>query len=306
MGRSGDLAAARVHDRCGLREVISVPILAAPWATPARGPAGSRTHSLALDEGLAIGEKNNKHPGGRNPPGSKVSCCWRSRPSQTAAAEETFRQAIEIAQRQLSRAWELLATTSLSRLWQRQGRHGEARSPRSRPSTTLTRRFHDAGPRGRRGDAGNSVLVSTSARAAHLGLRSRSRTDCGRDRRKEIDPRGHLHDVYWTRTPGRSEARRKHRPQADLDHERRSARFPATGDIRGRARRDGKRGCRGRRPPCHASRSPGGCGGRRGGAGGPDDGAGAGEGRRVGLRARGPGSRRRPDARSPDRRRSRR
>ena len=43
-----------------------------------------------------------------------------------AAAEECFRRAIEIARRQRSKAWELRATTSLARLWQRQGRYEEA------------------------------------------------------------------------------------------------------------------------------------------------------------------------------------
>jgi predicted ATPase len=44
-----------------------------------------------------------------------------------AAAEDCFRQAIEIARRQQSRAWELRTTMSLARLWQRQGRRDEAR-----------------------------------------------------------------------------------------------------------------------------------------------------------------------------------
>ena len=38
------------------------------------------------------------------------------------------RLAVEIAQRQLSRAWELRATTSLARLWQQQNRNDEART----------------------------------------------------------------------------------------------------------------------------------------------------------------------------------
>src|SRR5262249_57433054 len=43
------------------------------------------------------------------------------------AAEDCFRQAITTAQLQLSKAWELRATTSLARLCKRQGRHDEAR-----------------------------------------------------------------------------------------------------------------------------------------------------------------------------------
>ena len=44
-----------------------------------------------------------------------------------AAAEECFHRAITTARRQQSKAWELRATTSLARLWQRQGRSEEAR-----------------------------------------------------------------------------------------------------------------------------------------------------------------------------------
>ena len=45
---------------------------------------------------------------------------WRPRP------KPCFRRAIDLARRQGSRAWELRATTSLARLWQRQGRSEEA------------------------------------------------------------------------------------------------------------------------------------------------------------------------------------
>jgi class 3 adenylate cyclase/tetratricopeptide (TPR) repeat protein len=48
--------------------------------------------------------------------------------ARNGAAEAHFRQAIDTARRQLSRAWELRATTSLARLCQQQGRPEEARS----------------------------------------------------------------------------------------------------------------------------------------------------------------------------------
>ena len=47
--------------------------------------------------------------------------------ANAAAAEERFHTAIATARRQQSKAWELRATTSLARLWQRQGRREEAR-----------------------------------------------------------------------------------------------------------------------------------------------------------------------------------
>jgi len=42
-------------------------------------------------------------------------------------AEDCFRRAIDVAQRQEARSWELRATTSLARLLQAQGRAAEAR-----------------------------------------------------------------------------------------------------------------------------------------------------------------------------------
>jgi predicted ATPase len=42
-------------------------------------------------------------------------------------AETCFHHAIRIAQSQQAKSWELRATTSLARLWQQQGKRGEAR-----------------------------------------------------------------------------------------------------------------------------------------------------------------------------------
>ena len=41
-------------------------------------------------------------------------------------AEECFRQALDVARRQGARSWELRVATSLSRLWQQQGKRAEA------------------------------------------------------------------------------------------------------------------------------------------------------------------------------------
>ena len=62
-------------------------------------------------------------------------------PDQTAAAEDCFRQAIETARRQQSKAWELRATMSLARLWQRQGRRDEARAALAAVYGTYTEGF---------------------------------------------------------------------------------------------------------------------------------------------------------------------
>jgi predicted ATPase len=45
---------------------------------------------------------------------------------EDAEAEATLQHAIEVARRQKARSWELRATVSLARLWQQQGRVGEA------------------------------------------------------------------------------------------------------------------------------------------------------------------------------------
>jgi predicted ATPase len=47
-------------------------------------------------------------------------------PAAGAEAERAFRQAIELARRHHTKAWELRAATSLSRLWQGQGKRPEA------------------------------------------------------------------------------------------------------------------------------------------------------------------------------------
>jgi adenylate cyclase len=49
-------------------------------------------------------------------------------PNAQSEAEACFLKAIEIAQKQQAKSWELRATTSLARLWQQQGKHHEARN----------------------------------------------------------------------------------------------------------------------------------------------------------------------------------
>jgi predicted ATPase/class 3 adenylate cyclase len=46
---------------------------------------------------------------------------------QQGEAEESFHQALTVARRQQAKSWELRAAMSLSRLWQQQGKHAEAR-----------------------------------------------------------------------------------------------------------------------------------------------------------------------------------
>jgi class 3 adenylate cyclase/tetratricopeptide (TPR) repeat protein len=80
-----------------------------------------------LNEGLAVAEKNDDRFQEAELYRLKGELLLAKSPDQ-AAAEVCFRQAIETAQRQQSRAWELRASMSIARLWQRQNRRAEARN----------------------------------------------------------------------------------------------------------------------------------------------------------------------------------
>jgi class 3 adenylate cyclase/tetratricopeptide (TPR) repeat protein len=81
----------------------------------------------ALDEGLAVAEKNDNRCHEAELYRLKGELVL-AESHDDAAGEGHFRRAIETARRQQSRAWELRATMSLARLWQRQGRRNEART----------------------------------------------------------------------------------------------------------------------------------------------------------------------------------
>src|SRR5262249_7023380 len=79
-----------------------------------------------LDEGLALAEKHDERCQDAELHRLKGELLLAEAPDQASGAEDCFRQAIETARRQQSRAWELRATMSLARLWQRPGRRDEA------------------------------------------------------------------------------------------------------------------------------------------------------------------------------------
>ena len=81
----------------------------------------------ALDEGLAIAQKNDERCQEAELNRLKGELLLAESPDRPAAAEDLFRHAIETARRQRSTAWELRATLSLARLRQQQGRQDEAR-----------------------------------------------------------------------------------------------------------------------------------------------------------------------------------
>ena len=85
---------------------------------------------IAFDEAFATAEQNDdrfQEAELHRLAGELLLAESPDRDDAAAAAEACFRRAIDLARRQGSRAWELRATTSLSRLWQRQGRSEEAR-----------------------------------------------------------------------------------------------------------------------------------------------------------------------------------
>jgi predicted ATPase len=95
----------------------------------------------ALNEGLAIAEKNDDRCHEAELYRLRGELLLAESPDQAAAAEDCFRRAIETALSQRSKGWELRATMSLARLWQRQGRHDDARAALAAVYDTYTEGF---------------------------------------------------------------------------------------------------------------------------------------------------------------------
>ncbi len=96
----------------------------------------------ALDEGLAIAEKNDERFQEAELHRLQGELLLAESPDQAVAAEECFRRAIEIARHQRGRAWELRATMSLARLWQqRQVGRDDARAALAAVYDTYTEGF---------------------------------------------------------------------------------------------------------------------------------------------------------------------
>jgi class 3 adenylate cyclase/predicted ATPase len=81
----------------------------------------------ALREGLAVAEKTDDRCHEAELHRLTGELLLAESAQQTAAAEACFHRAIATARQQQSKGWELRATVSLARLWQRQGRREEAR-----------------------------------------------------------------------------------------------------------------------------------------------------------------------------------
>ena len=109
-----------------------------------------------LDEGLKTVEANDDRFQEAELHRLKGETLLASSADRAAEAEACFRQALTIARRQQSRAWELRAATSLARVWQRNGRAGDGRR----------RRY--AGPAVHRGPSSSRSLAEASALIATL------------------------------------------------------------------------------------------------------------------------------------------
>ena len=82
----------------------------------------------ALNEALAVVDKNDDRFHEAELHRLKGELLLAATADQGVEAEACFQRAIDIARRQHSKAWELRATVSLARLWQRQGRTDDARA----------------------------------------------------------------------------------------------------------------------------------------------------------------------------------
>jgi predicted ATPase len=95
----------------------------------------------ALDEGLAVAEKNDDRCHEAELHRLKGELLLAASPDRMAAAEDCFQRAVAVAQSQQSKGCELRAAISLARLWQRQGRRDDARAALSTVYGTSTAGF---------------------------------------------------------------------------------------------------------------------------------------------------------------------
>ena len=79
-----------------------------------------------MAEALALAEKTGEHFHIAELYRLKGELQLQQTSSEEAEAESCFHQALSIARRQQAKSWELRSATSLTRLWQSQGKRQEA------------------------------------------------------------------------------------------------------------------------------------------------------------------------------------
>ena len=102
-----------------------------PWflalLAEACGKVGQLDAGLrALEEALAAVQHNEEHHYEAEVYRLKGELLLQVSPAHQEEAEEHFQQALAVARRRQTKSWELRAATSLSRLWQQQGKRQEA------------------------------------------------------------------------------------------------------------------------------------------------------------------------------------
>jgi predicted ATPase len=108
----------------------------------AYGKGGNFTEGLAaLAQALTVGEETGIRIYEPEMHRLKGEFLLALDPENAADAEASFRQAVAIARRQQAKSLELRATTSLARLWQRQGRGLEAHAALAAVYGTYTEGF---------------------------------------------------------------------------------------------------------------------------------------------------------------------
>ena len=80
----------------------------------------------ALSEALALVEKTGERYYEAELHRLKGELLLQHAAPEVSHAEACFQQALDVARRQQAKSWELRAATSLSRLWQQQGKRAEA------------------------------------------------------------------------------------------------------------------------------------------------------------------------------------
>ncbi len=116
--------------RRAMEAELLVPLLLGSWAQGYAQGGQAEEGLKVIAEALAMVEKNgerwNEAELYRLKGELTLQLQVESHKSQVEDAERYFLKAIEIAQKQQAKSWELRATMSLVRLWQQQGKHAEA------------------------------------------------------------------------------------------------------------------------------------------------------------------------------------
>ena len=115
-------------------------LISASWATRTRRPASSRRRMRRWTKGWPSRTRNDERSQEAELHRLKASCAWprrTTRPPPRSVSTRRSRRPVGSK----ARAWELRATTSLARLWQRQGRRDEARDALAAVYGTYTEGF---------------------------------------------------------------------------------------------------------------------------------------------------------------------